>query len=396
MLSQRYYSLDVFRGLTVAFMILVNNQMGTTYAPLDHAPWHGLTPTDLVFPFFLFAVGNALSFVMPKLKHAGTQAAFLKIAKRSLLIFLIGLLLNWTPFCMWRGNELVVKGWTWINSNGDPMGVRIMSVLGRIALCYFFGSLILLFFGTKPAIWICTALLLIYWLICLYAGHPGDPYSITGYAGNAIDKSILGEPHMYHGEGLAFDPEGLLSTLPAIVSVVIGYLTGMYIRQKGKSPALWKGLLLSALLLLLTGYTWGLVFPINKKIWTSSYTLVAGGYAIAFLALLIYLIEWRSWKGRWCRFFDIFGKNPLFIFVLSGFIPRILGLIRIANPSVPNAPAASQSTWLSPFRWCYQELCLSLTRGDARAASLLFGLILVLFYWAIGYGLDKKKIYIRV
>src|SRR3954464_6213999 len=142
-MKERYYSLDVFRGATVAFMIMVNNQAGTPYTPLDHASWHGCTPTDLVFPFFLFAVGNALAFVMPRLEAAGDAAFWKKIIKRTLLIWGIGIFLTWYPFVQYMGDDLVGKGWTWINAKGELMGIRILGVLARIALCYFFASVII-------------------------------------------------------------------------------------------------------------------------------------------------------------------------------------------------------------------------------------------------------------
>ena len=144
-MKERYYSLDVFRGATVAFMILVNNQMGPTYAPLDHAPWFGLTPTDLVFPFFLFAVGNALSFVMPRFEQMQRHEVLQKIIKRSVLIFIIGFLLSWFPFFRWSHDSLVIKTFTWVSDDGNLAGVRVMGVLARIALCYLFGALIVLF-----------------------------------------------------------------------------------------------------------------------------------------------------------------------------------------------------------------------------------------------------------
>lgn len=151
-MKERYYSLDVFRGATVAFMIMVNNQAGPTYEPLDHAPWHGVTPTDLVFPFFLFAMGNAMSFVMPRLQQAGTKAFLSKVVRRTLLIFGIGLFLNWCPFLRWSDDHLIFKGWEWINDEGSLSGIRVMGVLQRIALCYFFCITYRLLFQTKSCL----------------------------------------------------------------------------------------------------------------------------------------------------------------------------------------------------------------------------------------------------
>ena len=234
-MKQRYYSLDVFRGATVALMILVNNP-GTwshIYEPLEHAPWHGLTPTDLVFPFFLFAVGNAMAFVMPRYTTGG-RVFWKKTLKRTALIFFIGLALNWFPFIQWLNGELVLRNWVCQKPDGEMAGVRILGVLQRIALCYFFASVIIYYAKPKGAFLIGTILLLIYWALCL-AGNPLDPYSLQGWFGTGVDKNILGEPHMYHGEGVAFDPEGIMSTLPAIVQVIFGFLIGDYIRKTAKT-----------------------------------------------------------------------------------------------------------------------------------------------------------------
>ncbi|MBD0279340.1 MAG: DUF1624 domain-containing protein, partial [Flavisolibacter sp.] len=168
-MKQRFYSLDVFRGATVALMILVNNpgSWAHIYSPLEHAPWHGLTPTDLVFPFFLFAVGNALAFVMPRFEAAGPDVFWKKVLKRTLLIFVIGLLLNWSPFVRWEGDVLVAKGWTWTTANGELFGVRIPGVFQRIALCYFFASGIVYYLKPRGAFVAGAVLLLLYWALCV-------------------------------------------------------------------------------------------------------------------------------------------------------------------------------------------------------------------------------------
>ena len=221
--GQRFFSLDVFRGATVAFMILVNNQAGKAFPPLQHASWHGVTPTDLVFPFFLFAVGNAIAFVLPRLEAMDRSAAVWKIVKRGILIFLIGLFLNWFPFVKWDNNELVGK---------SLETLRIFGVLQRIALAYLFGALIIYFFKARLSFYIAILLLLGYWVITAMAGNPADPYSLEGFWGTGLDRAILGEAHMYKGEGVAFDPEGLASTIPSIAQVILGFLVGDYIRQK--------------------------------------------------------------------------------------------------------------------------------------------------------------------
>ena len=230
-MNQRFYSLDVFRGATVCLMILVNNpgSWAHIFDPLEHAPWHGLTPTDLVFPFFLFAVGNAMAFVMPRLEAAGDAVFWKKIIKRTLIIFAIGLFLNWWPFVRWVEGELVFRAWV------DPVnpnnGVRILGVLQRIALCYFFASILIYYLKPRRAFFISLIILLLYWL-WTYLGNPADPYSLKGWFGSDIDKNMLGVAHMYKGEGIPFDPEGLVSTLSAIVQVVLGYMVGDYIQKK--------------------------------------------------------------------------------------------------------------------------------------------------------------------
>jgi predicted acyltransferase len=439
--QQRYYSLDVFRGATVALMILVNNpgSWGHIYGPLKHAPWHGLTPTDLVFPFFLFAVGNAMAFVMPRLEAAGDGVFWRKVLKRSLLIFAIGLFLNWWPFARWQGDELLRNGWTWQVT--DPAtgitqvsGVRILGVLQRIAICYLFASIIVYYFKTRGAFLIGLILLLAYWMLCYVLGDPADPYSMTGWFGNAVDRAVLHEPHMYKGESLQgkpypFDPEGIMSTIPAIVQVIFGYLVGDYILKRSQLAAAGEkmsteshpesdhfkpgtntiylpaveeaaaaplyrtltGLFIASMAFLFAGYAWGLNFPVNKKIWTSSYTVLTTGMAIAILATLIYAIEIRKARGWWTRFFDVFGKNALFVFALSAFLPKGLRLIRIPN----GTNAAGKPIYLSPWNWWYDKVTSKIP-GAPELGSLAFALTVILFMWAICYWMDKKRIYVKV
>jgi predicted acyltransferase len=396
-MKERFYSLDVFRGATVCLMIMVNNP-GTwdhIYAPLDHSPWHGVTPTDLVFPFFLFAVGNALAFVMPRLEMAGPLVFWKKIIKRTFLIFFIGIMLNWMPFVKWENNILVWKPWSYIDAQGHPAGVRILGVLQRIALAYFFASVIIYFFKIRGAFFIACIILLGYWFLCI-AGNPSDPFSLTGWFGTNIDKSILGEGHMYHGESyighpIAFDPEGFMSLFGAVVQVIFGYLVGDYIIKKGKTPEMVNGLFVAGAVFLFAGYAWDMVFPFNKKIWTSSYVVYTTGLAMVIIGVMIYLIELKRHKGWISRFFDVFGKNPLFIFVLSGFLPRALGLIRI--PSVKDA--SGNTIYLSPFGWFYEYVCHPLF-SNLKNGSLFYAICMITFYWVIVWWMDKKKIYVKV
>ena len=390
-MNQRFHSLDIFRGATVALMILVNNpgSWAHLYTPLDHASWHGCTPTDLVFPFFLFAVGNAMAFVMLKLEAGGESKFWFKIIKRTLLIFVIGLFLNWFPFVDWYQDHLVFKNPALYP--GKETGLRIFGVLQRIALSYFFAAVIIHFFKVRGAFVASTFILLGYWFLCV-AMNPSDPYSINGWFGTNIDKMLIGEKHMYHGEGVAFDPEGLMNTFAAIVQVVLGYLVGNFILNKGKTAEMLNSLFVVGCVLAFAGLCWSMVFPINKKIWTSSYTVYTTGLAILILSVMIYLIEFKKRTGAWSRFFDVFGKNALFIFVLSGLLPRLMGLIRI-----PGAISANgKQNYLTPLSWFYENLCKPILPFDPRIGSLIYAFCFITLMWFLAWLLDRKNIYIKV
>jgi predicted acyltransferase len=375
-LNQRFYSLDVFRGATVCLMILVNNpgSWAHIYAPLEHAPWHGLTPTDLVFPFFLFAVGNAMAFVMPKLELAGPAVFWRKVLKRSALIFLIGLFLNWWPFI--KASDYSFKAFE---------NVRILGVLQRIALAYFFAAITIYYLKSTKAFYAAMLLLLGYWACCLI-GNPVDPYSLQGWFGTNIDKAILGVTHMYKGEGIPFDPEGIMSTMPAIAQVVLGFLVGNYIKEKGATkdslPTMLNGLFVAAIALLVTGFCWDMVMPINKKIWTSSYVVYTTGLAILTIATMIYFIEIKGVKIRLSRFFDVFGKNALFVFALSAFLPKGLALIKLGEG-------------VTPWNLLYKKVYIHIP-GAPENGSLVYALTVISFMWLICWWLDKKRIYIKV
>jgi predicted acyltransferase len=330
----------------------------------------------------LFAVGNAMAFVMTHLQASGDAVFWKKILKRTVLIFGIGLLLNWSPFVKWESDVLVVKSLSTL---------RIMGVLQRIAVCYFFASIIVYYLKPKGSFVVGGVLLFLYWLLNFLLGSTADPYSITGWFGNKIDLSLLGEAHLYKGEGIPFDPEGLASTVAAIVQVVFGYLVGYYIQSKGKSFEMIASLFVAATLLTVTGMIWHTSFPINKKIWTSSYTVFTTGLALYTIATMIYFIEFKAIKNSVTKFFDVFGKNPLFIFVLSGFLPRLLGLIRIPNGLKDDGTPA----FLSPFGWFYEKLCSNVP-GIPENGSLVYALSMIAMYWFICYLLDKRKIYIKV
>ncbi|HMU10820.1 MAG TPA: DUF5009 domain-containing protein [Ferruginibacter sp.] len=384
-MNQRFYSLDVFRGATVALMILVNNpgSWGHIFPPLEHAAWHGVTPTDLVFPFFLFAVGNAMAFVMPRLEAAGEGNFWFKVIKRSLLIFFIGLFLNWFPFVKYNdAGAIVLKPFE---------NLRIFGVLQRIAVCYFFASVIVHFFKVRGSFVVGAFILLAYWFLCI-AANPSDPFSLNGWFGTGVDKAVLGEKHMYHGEGVAFDPEGLMNSFAAIVQVILGYLAGNYILQKGKTQEMLNGLFVAGCVLVFAGFCWDMVFPLNKKIWTSSYTIYTTGLALLILSVMIYLIEFKGSKGWWSRFFDVFGKNALFIFAMSALIPKTCWLIRISN----GVTDAGKPKYLNPLSWFYETICKPILPADPRIGSLIYALCFIGMMWFLAWVLDKKKIYIKV
>ncbi len=382
-MNQRFYSLDIFRGATVALMILVNNpgSWDYIYAPLDHASWHGCTPTDLVFPFFLFAVGNAMAFVIPRLEEK--NIFWQKVIKRTLLIFGIGLFLNWFPFIKWNAEHTTYLA--------KPFkDVRIFGVLQRIALSYFFASVIVYYFKVRGSFVFGACLLLFYWLLCLIM-NPSDPYSITGWFGSSVDMAIIGDSHMYHGEGVAFDPEGLMNTFAAIVQVIFGYLVGNYILTKGKTHEMVNGLFVAGCVMVACGFMWDIVFPINKKLWTSSYTVYTTGLALLVIALLIYLIEFKNVKGWWSRFFDVFGKNPLFIFMLSGLLPRLFALLDLYK----YFGEKNTTVYVNPWNVWYHGALRHLP-ADPRIGSVLYAISVIIFMWFIAWLLDKKKIYIKV
>jgi len=234
-------------------------------------------------------------------------------------------------------------------------------------------------------------LLLLYWFVTLYFGNPQDPYSLNGFFGTAIDTKLLGVTHLYKGEGVPFDPEGLASLPAAIVQVIFGYLIGQYIQTKGKTFDMLTNLFVAGCILVFAGYCWDYVFPITKKTWTSSYTVYTTGLATLTLSILIYWIEFKEVRASWSRFFGVFGKNPLFIFVLSGFLPRVLGLLRW----VDHLDEAGKKVYTTPFNWFYLHVCKNIAT-DLRIGSLVYALCMIAFYWTIVYFLDKKKIYIKV
>lgn len=371
-LSSRNISLDVFRGMTVCFMIIVNTpgDWSFLYAPLEHASWHGFTPTDLVFPSFLFVVGNAMAFVFSKKETQNNSAFLYKIFKRSFLIFLIGYLLYWFPFVEWNGDSLMMK----------PLSeTRIPGVLQRIALCYFFASLMIHFLSEKTVLITSVLMLFLYWFLLVIFGDVSDPFSLMGNAVLKLDVFLFGESHLYHGEGIAFDPEGLLSTIPSIVNVVAGYFAGNLIRKKGNSFETVSNLMVIGSVLIVSALFWHLAFPINKKLWTSSFVLLTVGIDLMLLSILIYFIELKQ-KKAFVYFFTVFGKNALIIYVISGLLISLFYIFPSKENSLHHFLFYDLfSTFLNPYN-----------------ASLSFAIFYTLICWLFGYVLDKRKIYIKL
>jgi predicted acyltransferase len=370
---QRFQALDVFRGMTVCFMIIVNTPGNgdTTFSPLHHAEWDGFTPTDLVFPSFLFAVGNAMSFVMLKWASMPQSQVLQKIFKRTFIIFLLGFLMYWFPFFKYEDGAYTAF----------PVAeTRVFGVLQRIALCY--GAAALLFYYLKPktVYWLGAIMLVLYWGLAYWlAPDASNALTLEGNATLHLDKLLIGEKHMYHGEGIAFDPEGLLSTLPAIVNVMVGFAAGRFIQQKGKNYEMLAKLLLAGFVLLIAAYAWDLVFPINKKLWTSSFVLHTVGLDLLLLSLVIYIIDFAG-KNKWAYFFEVFGKNPLFIYLLSEIIAILLWFFHMSDGQ-------------PMYSWAFQTF---FSHFGGYMGSLLFALAVMMICWTTGYIMDKRKWYVRV
>lgn len=365
--SSRLVSLDIFRGMTVAFMIIVNTpgSWSYVYPPLSHAKWHGCTPTDLVFPFFLFIVGVSMWYSMKKYGQEINTGSILRIFRRTLTIFALGLFLAIFPYF-----------------GRDYSTLRIMGVLQRIALAYGIGALICLAIR-RDYLWIVIAVLLIlYWALLAFLGG-ADPYSLQDNIAPTVDAAILGKNHLYKGFGIPFDPEGIMSTLPAVCTVITGYYIAEII---GKGPAKGK----SALKLVLfgaasagLGLLWNMVFPINKPLWTSSYVLYTAGIAMGVLAL-IYLIADVGKFRKWGTFFMVFGMNALFAFFLAGIWTRLMLFIKIQ----------SGTGKITLYTWIYEKVCVPIAGN--MIGSLMFALIQMFLIWGLALILYRKKIMIRL
>ena len=367
--SGRLLSLDFFRGLTVAAMILVNNpgDWGHIYAPLEHAPWNGWTPTDLIFPFFLFIVGVSITFALGR--YNGTETGVIqKIIKRSVTLFLLGLFLNFFP-------------------KFDISTVRIMGVLQRIALVYLACSLIFLKTTPRQQVYLLIILLTAYCLLLTVIPVPGVGYPNLEPESNLaawFDRVILTPAHVYK-PAKVWDPEGLLSTLPAIGTGIIGMLTGTWLRSGRSAAEKVAWLFAVGCLTLLAGLIWDGFFPINKALWTSSYVLLAGGLAMLGLALCYWLIDVQNYR-KGVLPFVAFGVNAITVFFLSGLIPRVMNLIKVTKPDGTETGLQSylyRSFIAPPF-------------SDPKNASLAGALTFVLIWFGILWWMYRKNMIIKV
>jgi predicted acyltransferase len=366
----RLASLDVFRGITIAGMVLVNNP-GTwehIYWPLEHAEWHGWTPTDFVFPFFLFIVGVAITLAFGSRVESGRSARdlYLKVIKRTLIIFGIGLFLNALPY--FGLSEL-----------------RIPGVLQRIAVCYFFASLIFLTTKLRTQVAITIALLLVYWFLVKFIPAPGfaaGDLTKEGSLPSFIDRVVFGK-HVW-AQAKVYDPEGLLSTIPSLATTLIGVLTGHWLRSKKTDYEKVAGMFVLGAIGIAVGWAWNPFFPINKALWTSSYVLFTGGLALQFLALCYWVIDINGYR-RWAKPFEIFGLNAIALYVVADLIAILLGLINVSGPD---------GSKISLGSWIFERLFASW--ASPVNASLAFAVTFVLVCFGLMWILYRRKIFIKV
>lgn len=386
--TKRLLALDVMRGITIAGMILVNNPGGwdRIYPPLKHASWNGLTPTDLVFPFFMFIMGISSYLSLRKYNFEFSMPTVMKIVKRTVLIFFVGFFLTWFSMFL-RG---VYSGAALWESMLTFDQIRILGVLPRLALCYGVGSLLGIAMSRKALKW-CVAAMLVIYAVILVVGH-GFEFAENNVIA-VVDRAVLGEAHMYTdhvgGEYLKFDPEGFLSTLPSIAHMLIGFLCGgIIVSTKGGEESRICKLFIIGTVLTFAGFLLSYGLPINKKVWSPTFVLTTCGLASSLLALLIWIIDIKGYR-RWGRFFEAFGVNPLFLYCLSAVLALIVGLTKIPW-------AAAEGGVISIRAFIYQECLLPVCGNDAAMASAAFAVLFVLLNWCIGYVLYKKKIYIKL
>jgi predicted acyltransferase len=373
----RLLSLDVFRGLTVAAMILVNNpgSWSTIYAPLKHAEWNGCTPTDLIFPFFLFIVGVSISYALGSKKESTSQSKLLLTAfKRALILFSLGLFLNLFP-----------KVFT------DPIEafntVRIPGVLQRIAVVFFITALIFLKTSQKTQLRLFFGILIAYWALMTLVPVPDVGYANLEKETNLgawLDRTILTEAHLWKS-AKTWDPEGILSTLPAVATGIFGVLIGTWLRRKDREASVKISWMFSiGILAVILGLIWDLCFPINKALWTSSFVLYAGGLATIGLALCYWLIDVQGYK-KGTTPFVVYGVNAITVFFLSGLIPRILTMIMV---TMPDGTRVNSRVWM--YETFYTPYFTPVN------ASLAGAITFILIWLAILWWMFKRKIIVKV
>ncbi len=392
MSNHRILALDILRGITIAGMILVNNpgSWAHIYAPLSHAEWNGLTPTDLVFPFFMFIMGISTYISLRKFDFALTRDSVIKVLRRTLFIFLTGMAIGWfSRFCFYwasapEGLTFLEKLW---NASWTFDRMRIFGVMQRLALCYCAVSFAAMTLKRRQILWLIALLLGGYGILLLTAN--GYVYGEENIV-SIVDRAILTPAHMYRDNGI--DPEGLLSTLPAIAHVLIGFCVGSVMMGDKTAPRETDRkrllddhiikLFLIGTALTFAGFLLSYGLPINKKIWSPTYVLTTCGLASSLLALLIWIIDVKGWK-RWSVFFEAFGVNPLYLYVQGGVLSILFGAIRI--------PWGEGS--INVIGLVYGKFLLGFL--PATAASCVYALLFVTLNWCIGYQLYKRRIYIK-
>ncbi|MFA6335386.1 MAG: heparan-alpha-glucosaminide N-acetyltransferase domain-containing protein [Bacteroidales bacterium] len=391
--TNRYTALDVLRGMTIAGMILVNNpgSWNKIFSPLRHAPWSGCTPTDLVFPFFLFIVGAALSFAFAKYNDSLNSSSLKKIVKRAFFIFLTGLALNAYPFYPTSPDPELSCGANYLEYLNH---LRIFGVLQRIALCYLVGGILALWLHKpKKIVAGMVVLMVLHWAILLIFGG-AEPFSIQGNISGPIDVALVGESHVYHGYGIPFEPEGLLGVLSGSATVLLGYLIGGIIRKSEQKIDAVSQLYTIGLIALGIAVILNIFIPINKPLWTPSYVFYAGGWSILMLALFIYFIDIKG-KEKIFFPFKALGLNPLFAFVMAGIIAKTLGRIIKWSTVVLQEDGTAKEVTINASSWIYQNCCVPLL-GNNEWASLMYALCYVAIFTAMAIFLYRKKIVIKL
>ena len=386
--NQRLLALDIMRGLTIAGMILVNNAgtWGRAYTPLKHAAWNGLTPTDLVFPFFMFIMGVSTYLSLRKTEFKPTKKTVIKILRRAVIIWTIGLGLAW--LAMWL-KGMLVEGKTLVDATMTFDRIRILGVFPRLGICYGIGALIAITVKHKALPWLIGTFLIGY-AILLIAGD-GFTYADSNILAR-IDRSVLGDAHMYtdrsFGEPFIFDPEGLVSTIPSIAHMLIGFLCGSLICTASSRQELLNKLFIIGTILTFCGLLLSYGLPLNKKVWSPTFVLTTCGLAASLLALLIWIIDVKGWK-KWCTFFHAFGVNPLYLYVQSAVLSYLLSYILVGCAAAPEGVTSLKGVF-------YFTVLSPLTSGDATLASCLWAILFVVINWIPGYFLYRRKIYIKI